>query len=413
MASAPGRCEPAQDPAEPGFAPAASTTNRTEAPVTRAPSTPELKNSPTRRLATPPSWPGLVLVLWAGLGLLGVLAVAGSFALLWRRLSGREMLREGPLVATLDELRRRAGLRRHVRLSISSRVSAPFSTGILLPEICLPRAVVAGLTPAQQEVLLAHELGHLVRRDPFWFAAGAVLERLFFFQPLNRVARHELAELAELACDDCAVRWTGSRLALASCLTEVAGWLIEEPRRPLALPGLTAPRSPLGRRVARLLDDRRSPSAEPRSRSWPVLALGTLGLTVVAVPGISAASPAPARDKVDVGPPVVKEAPAAAATLATPAHELPARVADLQPAPEALALGELRLALEQELAHLQGELAALRAELEQRDLDARFAAELAAIEARLAALDAQRARAAALLDGLVSSLPSTPAPIAR
>ena len=369
-------------------------------------------------LVTPPSWPGLVLLAWAALGLAGVALVAGSFVLLWRRLSGREVLREGPLVLALEELRRRAGLRRHVRLSISSRVKAPFSTGLLLPEICLPRAVLTGLTPAQQEVLLAHELGHLLRRDPFWFAASAMLERLFFFQPLNRVARHELSELAELACDDHAVRWTGSRLALASCLTEVAGWLLEEPRRRLALPGLTAPRSPLGRRIARLLDDRRSPSAEARPRSFPALALGTLALTVAAVPGISAASPAPAREAVDAGPPEVHleqpSAPVAEITTETAAMPTPSPTeSSPEPEPETLALDELRLALEQELARLAHEVEALRRELEQRALDERFAGALAAIEARLAALDAQHARAAALFDGLVPSLPPTPAPSAR
>jgi len=368
-------------------------------------------------LVTPPSWPGLVLLAWAALGSVGVALVAGSFVLLWRRLQGREVLRAGPLVTTLEELRQRAGLRRHVRLSISSRVASPFSTGLLFPEICLPRAVVSALTPAQQEVLLAHELGHLLRRDPFWFAASAMLERLFFFQPLNRVARHELSELAELACDDHAVRWTGSRLALASCLTEVAGWLLEEPRRRLALPGLTAPRSPLGRRIARLLDDRRSPSAEGHARSFPLFAFGALGLTVAAVPGIHAASPAPTTEalvpeKVDAGPPEPRR-PLAGSTLPlepTPAAAAPSQPAPESPAPaESLALDELRRGLTEELARLAAEVEALRIELEQRDLDTRFAPELAAIEARLAALDAQHARASALLDTLVPALPSTPA----
>jgi len=411
-ADAPSASAPAREAGEPDAAPTVTRSEPTRptsvlAPVTRA----------VPRISTPPSWPGVVLVLWGALGLFGVVCVAGSFMLLWRRLQGREMLREGPLVETLETLRRRAGLRRHVRLSISSRVAAPFSTGILLPEICLPRAVVAGLTPAQQEVLLAHELGHILRRDPFWFAAGTVLERLFFFQPLNRVARHELAELAELACDDCAVRWTGSRLALASCLTEVAGWLIEEPRRQLALPGLTAPRSPLGRRITRLLDDRRSPSAEPRAKGWPVLALGTLGLTVVAVPGISAASPAPAAlpalaEKVDLGPPVVRTSAANAPSGLDPTGPRPAMTTTLEPAPETLALDELRVGLERELARLAAELDALRLELEQRGLEPRFAAELAAIEGRLAALQGQHARASALLARLMP-VPHTQAPAAR
>jgi beta-lactamase regulating signal transducer with metallopeptidase domain len=365
------------------------------------------------RVHAPPSWPGLMLLAWAALGLLGVLGVTASFVALYRRLAGREILRTGPLVDTLDALRLRAGLRRRVRLSISSRVTAPFSTGLFFPEICLPRAAVARLTPAQQEVLLAHELGHLLRRDPAWFTASYLLERVFFFQPLNRVARHELSELAELACDDWAVRWTGSRLALASCLTEVAGWLVSEPRRQLALPGLTAPRSPLGRRIARLLDDRRSPASEPRTRRFALVALAALGLTVAAVPGISAASPAPEREAIDLGPPTVTLAPAdqlESLTLAEAERTTLEPAAEHGPAFEELSLTRMRVELEAQLHELENQIAELHAELAQRDLDARFAADLAAIEERMASLRTQQVRVSALLETLA---PHTPAPAWR
>lgn len=401
-----------QSPAAPSFTPREDALARESGPrATEEPPGPAALPASTR-LSTPPSWPGLVLVLWAALGLFGVLGITASFLALKRRLLGRELLREGPLVETLEALRRRAGLAGRVRLSISSRVTAPFSTGVFLPEICLPRAVVANLTPAQQEVLLAHELGHLLRRDPVWFTASFLVERLFFFQPMNRVARRELAELAELACDDWAVRWTGSRLALASCLTEVAGWIVDEPRRPLALPGLTAPRSPLGRRVARLLDDRRSPASEPRGRSFSVAALAALGLTVVAVPGISTASPRTLREAIDP-PEYVTLPPSGAASHARDAQPAPTAVeAPAETAAfEELPLARMRLELEAQLQELEVQLAELHAELVQRELDRRFADELAAIEKRMATLRLHQARASALLAALTT--PHTPAPAWR
>ena len=61
-----------------------------------------------------------------------------------------------------------------------------------------------------------------------------MIERLFFFQPLNRFARRALVDNAELLCDEKAVQWTGSRLGLASCLATVAEWHLE--RRSAALP---------------------------------------------------------------------------------------------------------------------------------------------------------------------------------
>ena len=37
--------------------------------------------------------------------------------------------------------------------------------------------------------MLAHELAHLARRDPLWLAFASVVERVFWIQPLNRIAR--------------------------------------------------------------------------------------------------------------------------------------------------------------------------------------------------------------------------------
>ncbi|NOT30768.1 MAG: M56 family metallopeptidase, partial [Planctomycetes bacterium] len=227
-------------------------------------------------------WPALVLGLWVALGLAGVTGLVASWTCLRARMLGRERLSDGPLLERFERLHARARVRRRVRLSVSARIAAPFSTGLLWPEVCLPRAVLTDLTPAQQEALLAHELAHLVRRDPAWFGIGFLIERLLFFQPLNRLARVQLAELAELACDDWAVRWTGGRLALASCLTEVAGWVIGERARLVTPPGLAGHRSRLGQRVERLLDERRSPAGEPAAPWWPPLAAGALALVALA-----------------------------------------------------------------------------------------------------------------------------------
>jgi hypothetical protein len=339
------------------------------------------------------AWPGFVLVSWCAAGLAGVVCLAGSWTCLRRRMLSRKRLRSGPLVEMLEELRRRAGLRTRVRLSVSPRIRSPFSTGILRPEICLPSAVPNDLSRAQQEALLAHELAHLRRRDPAWFGASTLIEKVFFFQPLNRLARAELSELAELACDDWAVRWTGGRLALASCLTEVAGWLLSEPRRALALPGLAGHRSRLGRRIQRLLDDRRSPASEPRAPWWPPLALTALGLAAFAAPGVSAGRPDVPESAPD---PDRTEAPA----LPSPSTEPPARE------PEAAGpIDAERAVLERELVELQAEIDELRSELAQRELDRRFAAALEQIDARMRELSAQHRRVRALLAEL--SLPNT------
>ena len=64
----------------------------------------------------------------------------------------------------------------------------------------------------------------MIRRNPAWRILAGAIERAFFFQPLNRVARAKLCEWAEFLCDQWAVQQTRSPLALAPYLLIVASW---------------------------------------------------------------------------------------------------------------------------------------------------------------------------------------------
>lgn len=385
--------------------PAASTTSGASATTRPAP-----QHVPTRagflaRLSSPSwsqRWPGFVLGLWFACGLLGLAGLLFSWSCLRRRMLGRRILTEGALVELLDDLRARAGIARRVRLSVSPRIAAPFSTGLFRAEVCVPAAVLTALTRTQQEALLAHELAHLLRRDPAWFGLGYLLEKLFFFQPLNRLARRRISELAEIACDDWAVRWTGARTALASCLAEVAGWVVGERPRLVMPPGLAGHPSRLRQRVERLLDDRRSPAGEPPTSWWPPLAAATLALAALAVPGVSAETTRRPR------PTGAEPRPDEPPTIRPPALTSPEP--DPLPEPEVPASFDLSAArgvLETELALLEGELSALHAELEARALDMRFQEALQKIDGRMEELRAQHQRARELLALLTD--PHTPA----
>jgi len=232
-----------------------------------------------------PSASALAFGFWV-LGAGFLLAGYGrSHVLLRRRLKNRPLIVGGTLHAQLRALAVEAGFTKDVRLTCSSRVPVPLALGVRRNEICVPIRALAGLTDEQQEGMLAHELAHLARWDPLWLVVSHVLTCVFFFQPLNWVARRRLREISEMLSDEWAVCRTGRPLSLASCLAEVAGW--SAVRRSLPVPGMADRPSHLGRRIRRLLDGR-SPE-KPARRIWLAAAMVALLIVVAAAaPAVSA-----------------------------------------------------------------------------------------------------------------------------
>jgi beta-lactamase regulating signal transducer with metallopeptidase domain len=228
------------------------------------------------------SWPYVALGLWLLGAALFLVRVLRCRLRLARQLGDRREITSGPLVAMLDSLRAAAGARRPIRLTTSTELAGPVAIGAA--EICLPERALTALSPAEQQAVLAHELGHLVRRDPLWLGLSVACESLFFFQPLNRLARRRVQEAAEYLCDDWAVHQTGGSLTLARCLAEVATWIEAAPRA-VPVSGMAENRSQLVERVHRLLEGAQ-PSARRLRAAVPLAALA-LSSVAFAAPGIS------------------------------------------------------------------------------------------------------------------------------
>src|SRR6267378_5136078 len=245
-----------------------------------------------------PSLPLVVVLLWSVVALASSLYYVARRLILVGRLADRRAVSDGPLAATLTELQRTAGYRRRVHLTMARTISSPVALG--LSEICVPELALSELGAEQQRSMLAHELAHLARRDSLWLAGASLIERVFFFQPLNRLARRELETTAEYLSDEWAMRKTGSAVSLAKCLATVAEWIQASP---LGVPvaGLAERRSLLVTRIARLLDGRLSASPASR-RGWAVAATLGVALTIAAAPrvsqGVAAATQASPTDTV-------------------------------------------------------------------------------------------------------------------
>lgn len=335
-----------------------------------------------------PSIPSMALGVWALGALLLLARYVLSFARLGRRLKRRPRVVGGTLHSQLRTLAAEAGLTDNIQLTCSSKVPVPLALGLRQPEICLPPKALAGLTDEQQEGMLAHELAHLARRDPLWLVIGDVLACVFFFQPLNWVARRRLREISEVLSDEWAVTRTGRPLSLAGCLAEVAGW--SSARRSLPVPGMAGRPSQLAQRIRRLLDSR-SPE-NPARRIWLGAAMVALLIAVAAAaPAVSAA-----RKEASANPekPEVK---AAQATSVASEHDVaeesvPVRAQSVSVHDEDDADVDVDIDIDPDDFNIDADIDA-DVEFEtpdlDRDLDAIIDSSLASMDTALEALDVQ------------------------
>src|SRR5947208_8378917 len=254
-----------------------------ESPVGTTSPTSRTSTTSTTSAALRAALPLLTVLLWAAVALGSSLYYVARRLILVGRLADRRAVSDGPLAAMLAELQRSTGYRHRVHLTMARTISSPVALG--LSEICVPELALSELGVEQQRSMLAHELAHLARRDSLWLGGASLIERFFFFQPLNRLARRELETTAEYLSDEWAMRKTGSPVALAKCLATVAEWIQASP---LGVPvaGLAERRSLLVSRIARLLDAR-LPSSPASRRGWAAAAALGVVATIAAAPHVS------------------------------------------------------------------------------------------------------------------------------
>jgi beta-lactamase regulating signal transducer with metallopeptidase domain len=183
--------------------------------------------------------------------LLGVaifsLRSAGGFLLLERERRRQSTVVSPSVLEVCLTLQRQLGLDRAIAYSECAWLQAPAVIGWFRPVVFLPVTALSGLTEEQLALIIAHELAHIRRFDPFVNVFQVCVETLLFYHPavwwLNKRIRVE----REHCCDDTAVALCGNAVEYARALT-----LMEEWRSAPAL-AMAANRGPLTERVVRVL----------------------------------------------------------------------------------------------------------------------------------------------------------------
>ncbi|SFU27640.1 M56 family metallopeptidase [Pseudoduganella namucuonensis] len=207
----------------------------------------------------------------------------------------------------LDQLARRLGLGRAVRLAMADGLDGPMTAGCWKPVVLVPASLITGMPPDLLEALLAHELAHIKRHDYLVNLVQSAIEILLFYHPavwtLSRRIRVEREQIA----DDLAASTLGEPRRLALALTELDRFQFSTPQLAHAAHG-----GNLMSRIKRLV----RPASEPLS--WkiaaPLLGLCTACAVLYAhaAPAVDApvAPATPALDAPAPPPPPVMDVPA-------------------------------------------------------------------------------------------------------
>ena len=170
-----------------------------------------------------------------------------------------------------------------VALFVGEHVRGPMLVGWLRPAILVPAAALHGLSPAQLETVLLHELAHLRRFDPLLRTLQTMVETLLYYHPavwwMSRVVREE----RERCCDDLVVEQVEDRSVYARALLRLQELATPNERLALAATG-----GSLRTRIERIVGVE---STSPRVRpAWSpgVVVLCVLLAAIASVPRIGA-----------------------------------------------------------------------------------------------------------------------------
>ncbi|MCL2646150.1 MAG: SLBB domain-containing protein [Phycisphaerales bacterium] len=169
--------------------------------------------------------PWAVLVWLTGVLALSLWHVSGWTFLHRIRRSARPV--EGQLAELFQRLLKRLGVRHAVKLLESAAVRTPVVIGFLRPVILFPASTLTGLSAAQIEAILVHELAHVRRWDCLIRMIQAAAETVLFFHPTTWWVSSRITQESENCCDEIAVAICGDREGYAQALAQVAGvWSI-------------------------------------------------------------------------------------------------------------------------------------------------------------------------------------------
>lgn len=270
----------------------------------------------------------LVSIWLTGVALLSLRLAVGLRQ--WQRIRGSALRLDDSESQPVRALARRLHLTGTFEIRVSREVASPLVTGLFRYTLLLPVTFFSGLSAAQADAILAHELAHMHRRDGILNLLQAIAETLFFFHPAVWWLSAELRRQREMACDEMAASLIGNRTTYAEALLALEELRPAHPRFALA-----ARSGSLEERVRRVLEADTRPQRDPLIlRTILLLGIAVLaGSLWAASASFQSAPPAPEPPPAPAPPPARAPSPTPRARAVPPAPaEAPAPVAPPAPA---------------------------------------------------------------------------------
>ena len=160
----------------------------------------------------------------------------------------------------------------------SDATPSPISFGFLRPLVVLPRGLAECLEPEQLQQIVAHEVAHVLRRDPWMLFLERFVGALFWPHVVVHALQRAIDRAREEICDNFVLRHFDPT-SYSRTLLLVTEWSARRPQPSLAV-GLLRRRK-LETRIAGLLDGRRVLMTRPYRSTLISLVLGFTALSTL------------------------------------------------------------------------------------------------------------------------------------
>jgi beta-lactamase regulating signal transducer with metallopeptidase domain len=177
----------------------------------------EKLSAPAKMLVAPHAETINLAPLLLGVWLAGLAVILGFHLLRWSRVR--------TMMAQARDLPGSAP----IQIKTSASSMEPGLVGILQPAVLMPAGLMAHLSDAERDSILAHEISHLRRRDNVTAAIHTAVEALFWFYPPVWLIGAQLLAERERACDESVLASGHDPEVYAGGILKVCRFCIQSP----------------------------------------------------------------------------------------------------------------------------------------------------------------------------------------